>query len=155
MHLKLTQNLFARMGLQLVLLISAGNALAGFETSEAEAVADNLHAALVAGDEEGVRNCLAASVLVFESGGVESSLEEYASHHMHADMEFMQGIEREILSRDTWADGDQAVVSTRSRLSGTYKQRPVSLNSTETLVIRQTADGPRIVHIHWSSSPAN
>ena len=62
-----------------------------------ERVADGLHQALSQGDVDRVHELLDPGVLIFESGGVEQSLEEYASSHMHSDMEFMKEIERELL----------------------------------------------------------
>lgn len=116
-----------------------------------EAAADGLHAALVAGDESAVRQLLAENVLIYESGGVEASLEEYAQHHMHADMTFMKSVQREILNRQVFDGGDQAVVTTRARLTGSYKDRPVDVDSTETLVLAQAQGTWKVTHIHWSS----
>lgn len=118
------------------------------------AIADTLHSAIAASDTEGVENILETDVLIFESGGVESSLEEYARHHMHSDMEFMAGMEREVLTRNVFQAGDMAVVSTRSRLSGSFRDRELDLFSTETLVLTRTAKGWKVRHIHWSSAPA-
>lgn len=118
------------------------------------ASADALHAAIAAGDEQGVRELLDPAVLIFESGGIESSLEEYTSHHMHADMEFLADMEREVLYRDVFEAEKMAVVSTRSRLSGRFRDKEVDLFSTETLVLILTDVGWRVRHIHWSSTPA-
>lgn len=116
-----------------------------------EAAADALHAAIAAGDTQGIEDILDPEVLIFESGGVESSLEEYASHHMHSDMEFMAGMEREVLTRDVIEAGDMAVVSTRSRLSGSFRDRELDLFSTETLGLAKTEGGWWVRRILWSS----
>lgn len=117
-----------------------------------EAVADALHEAISAGDEAALSEILDPQVLIFESGGVESSLEEYASHHMQADIAFMAEIEREVLSREVITDGSLSVVTTRSRLHGKYQGRDMNLASNETLVIRSEVREARITHIHWSST---
>jgi hypothetical protein len=129
-------------------------ALAGPAGEGPAATADALHAAIAAGDEQGVRELLDSDVLIFESGGIESSLEEYASHHMHADMEFLAGVERQILDRDVFEAENLAVVSTRSRLSGRFRDKEVDLFSTETIVLILTDVARKVRHIHWSSTPA-
>lgn len=118
------------------------------------AVADALHAAFAAGDANKLQEILDPKVLIFEFGGVESSLEEYASHHMHSDMEFMAGMEREVLDREVFEAGDMAVVSTRSRLTGGFRDRELDLFSTETLVLAKTEAGWKVRHVHWSSASA-
>ena len=70
-------------------------------------------AALRAGDYETVLGLLDPQVIVYESGSVEHSRDEYAAHHMKADAEFLKS-----------------------------------------MVLRRTAEGWRIVHIHWSSRKA-
>jgi len=47
-----------------------------------------------------------------------------------------------------------AVVSTRSRLSGSFRDRELDLFSTETLVLKKADQGWKVRHIHWSSTPA-
>lgn len=118
------------------------------------ALADALHAAITAGDAQVLGEMLDSKVLIFESGGVESSLEEYASHHMHSDMEFMAGMSREVLDREVYETDTMAVVSTRSRLSGKFRDREIDLFNTETLLMMSTAEGWKIHHIHWSSAAA-
>ena len=136
------------MAVSLVIPISAIHA---GEQGDLVIVADGLQAALKNSDESALRAILDEDVLIFESGGVESSFAEYASHHMGADMSFMQGIEREILSRTVTAQGDLGVVITRSRLSGTYRNRPSDISSNETLVLQRQEQGWRVIHIHWSA----
>lgn len=114
------------------------------------AAADLFGQALKAGNEAAVRSLLDENVLIFESGNVESSLAEYASHHMAADFAFMAGMEKEVLSRRVFADGDMAVVSTRYRMYGSYKGKDYDQVSSETLVMEKNAMGWKILHIHWS-----
>lgn len=66
----------------------------------------------------------------------------------------MAGMEREVLDRTVLEAGDMAVVSTRSRLTGGFRDRELDLFSTETLVLSQTDGGWKVRHIHWSSAPA-
>jgi ketosteroid isomerase-like protein len=49
--------------------------------------------------------------------------------------------------------GDLSWVATESELHATDDGKPMTLLSTETMVLRKTDGGWRIVHIHWSSRP--
>lgn len=118
------------------------------------AAADDLHAAIASGDTKGIEDILDPQVLIFESGGVESSLEEYASHHMNSDMDFMAGMNRKVLGREVFVDDDLAVVTTRSRLTGMFNEEAMDLFSLETLLLNQTEGEWKVRHIHWSSRPA-
>jgi ketosteroid isomerase-like protein len=40
-------------------------------------------------------------------------------------------------------------------MKGAYKGKPVDRLTTETMVLRKTPDGWRIVHVHWSSAARN
>jgi ketosteroid isomerase-like protein len=106
--------------------------------------------ALKDSNETVVRELLDENVLIFESGNVESSLEEYASHHMSADMAFMKDIEKEVISRSIMGNGDTVVISTKYRMFGSYKGRAFDKPSMETLVLHRKNGGWKIVHIHWS-----
>ena len=134
------------IGLLAALVVSAGTT-----QSNPEEVADSLHQALTQGDAEKVREVLHPEVLIFESGGVEQSLEEYASHHMHSDMDFLAEIDSELLSRQVFEGENVVVISSRSRLTGTFRDKAVDLFSTETLVLGSTEKGWKVRHIHWSS----
>jgi len=117
----------------------------------ASLVAAQLGDAIAAGDVDTLRLLLAPDVLIFESGGVESSLAEYEGHHMPADMTFMGAMEREVMSRHVFDSSDSATVVTRSRVRGMYKEQDIDLTSTETLVMKKVGGQWKIVHIHWSS----
>lgn len=119
------------------------------------AVADLLTHALRHGDREAVFELLAPDVLIFESGGVERSAEEYGGHHMPSDMAFLKAMEIERMSRSVAATGDSASVSTRSRLRGRFRDSDIDLYSTETLVLAKRDARWLITHIHWSSRAAD
>jgi ketosteroid isomerase-like protein len=44
-------------------------------------------------------------------------------------------------------------VGTESELHASKDGKPITLLSTETMVLKNTPNGWRIVHIHWSSRP--
>ncbi len=117
------------------------------------ATAEMLSDALAAGDTDTVRALLQKDVLIYESGGVETSAAEYFEHHLAADVAFLAKLQREQLSQNVGGDGLNAWVATRSRLTGQFDGKDVDLDSTETLVLTKTERGWRIAHIHWSSAP--
>lgn len=137
-----------------LLLLSAASSAAARDITDPVGTADAFSAALVAGDEATVKRLLAPDVLIYESGGQESSRDEYAAHHMKADMAFLARSQSQVIERKHGATGELAWVATRTRITGTHKDRPVDLYSTETLVLRRDPEGWRIVHLQWSSRPA-
>ena len=142
-----------------LLLVIAGITWA--VSSKAELIEDADHPAVVAaaqlgdaiaaGDVDTLKALIAPDVLIFESGGVESSLAEYEGHHMPADIAFMKNMSSEVISRSVIEAGNLAIVLTQSRISGVYKEKEVDLSSTETLVMRNMGGQWKIIHIHWSS----
>jgi ketosteroid isomerase-like protein len=104
------------------------------------------------GEVDTLHTLLVPEVLIFESGGVESSLAEYEENHMRADMAFMKSMQQEVLSRQVFDGGDLATVVTHARVHGVYEGKIVNLSSTETLVMKIVGGQWQIVHIHWSSS---
>jgi ketosteroid isomerase-like protein len=116
-------------------------------------IADRFADALAADDQATVRALLLPNVLIFESGGAEISADEYAGHHLPADIAFMAAIKRTVLSRQSGGDMTTGWVATKARLQGRYKDRDIDLDSTESLVLQRSRIGWRIAHVHWSSSP--
>ena len=116
-----------------------------------EATADAFHRALAAGHREEALALLAPDVVIFESGGAELSREEYAHHHLAADMEFSAAAPTRVLDRQQGSGGDTAWVLSRTETKGSFRGREVHSRGTETMLLRRTAAGWRIVHIHWSS----
>lgn len=110
-------------------------------------------AAIVAGDEATAKSLLDPDVLIYESGGQESSRDEYAAHHMKGDMAFLAKARIEVLDRKHGTSGDLAWVATRSRITATHKDKAVDIFSTESLVLKRAPGSWRIVHIQWSSRP--
>jgi mono/diheme cytochrome c family protein len=116
------------------------------------AVVDRFFRALASGDTNSAGALLDPKVLIYESGGAERSRTEYESHHLRADAAFLKTAQHRLLSRTGDAIGDLAWVATESRLT-TKGTKATDLISTETMVLRKTSQGWRIVHIHWSSRP--
>ncbi|MGQ0586530.1 MAG: YybH family protein [Gammaproteobacteria bacterium] len=117
------------------------------------AQAEAFQRALSAGDEAAIGNLMAPEVLIYESGGQESSRDEYMSHHMKGDMAFLAKVQVQLIERKQGGKGDLAWVATRSRITGVYRDKPVDIHSTESLVLERKPEGWRIVHVQWSSRP--
>lgn len=125
---------------------------------EGEAPADVLrafHKALAAGDREGALALLDPAVVIFEQGGAEMSRDEYASHHLGDDIEFSRATARKVTEERSGRDRDHAWVLTISETSGSFQGKDVSSRNAETIVLKRTESGWRIVHIHWSSRRQN
>ena len=119
------------------------------ETPAARSAADAVSAfqtALKSGDAAGAAAWLAPEVVIYEGGEVEHSRAEYQKQHLPA----------ELLKREAGESGDAAWVISETRVRGkSSKGRDIDVHSTETALLRKTAEGWRIVHIHWSSSPSS
>ncbi|HJU38766.1 MAG TPA: nuclear transport factor 2 family protein, partial [Tahibacter sp.] len=121
--------------------------------TEPVAVVDAFGKALAAGDTAAALALLDPSVTILESGGAERSRDEYAAHHLGADAAFLRAATITPLARTGDAVGALAWVGSETRIAAVSKGKPVKLASTETMVLKNTPDGWRIVHIHWSSRP--
>jgi ketosteroid isomerase-like protein len=117
------------------------------------ATVDEFSAALQAGDLDRVGALLADDVLVLESGGAERSKAEYFAGHAAADAAFLKQAHVQRTQRTVRVDGDHAWVGTESELHYSRDGQPATVLSTETMVLKRTPAGWRIVHIHWSSRP--
>lgn len=115
-------------------------------------VAAAFHGAMAKGDTQTMLNLLAPDVVIFEAGGAEMNRDEYRTHHLGADVAFARTTERKVVDSQAKAVGDAAWVLTRSTSTGTFQGKPVDSRGVETMVLRKTPQGWRIVHIHWSSA---
>lgn len=115
------------------------------------ATVERFHAALAAGDRQAALSLLDADVVIFESGGAEMSRDEYASHHLDADMQFSRAVSVQTVHRESHEAGDTAWVLTRTHTTGRFRGREVNADGVETMVLRRDDGQWRIVHVHWSS----
>lgn len=123
----------------------------GEDANDPVGVARRLHAALSSGDAAGVERLLAPDVLIMEGGNVERSRKEYASHHLQSDLKFMKQMSYKLERQRSDADGSLAWVASEGTLKGERDGKSVDIASTETLVLKKSAEGWRVRHIHWSS----
>ncbi len=113
------------------------------------------HAALASGKTQAALALLTEDAMIFESGGVESSRAEYASHHLESDAAYSAAVPRTLVSRSHGEDGDAAWVMSVEIATGTYRNRAINSRSVETMLLRRVEGQWRIMHIHWSSAEIN
>lgn len=124
-------------------------------TQPAVAVVERFGQALAAGDMKTVEVLLDPDVLILETGGAERSRAEYMSHHAISDAQFLKGSHQQLIRRTARSTGDIAWIGSESELHASRDGTPLTLLSTETMVLRKAGADWRIVHIHWSSRPKN
>jgi hypothetical protein len=120
---------------------------------EAVKVVDAFSAAVKAVKLDAAEKLLDPDVLILESGGSERSRDEYMGGHAIADAAFLQNARQQLKYRQAQAEGNFAWVATESIFDSTENGKELTLLSTETMLLKKTAQGWRIVHIHWSSRP--
>lgn len=123
------------------------------ESVDAVKVVDEFSLAIRAGRIADAAKLLDPKVLVLESGSSERSRNEYLAEHAAADAAYLQTMRQQLRYRQARAEGDIAWVGTESILQKTGAGKPSTQLSTETMVLKRSANGWKIVHIHWSSRP--
>jgi ketosteroid isomerase-like protein len=121
------------------------------EAKAAAATVDRFFAALSAGDLDRAGSELDPGVIILESGGAERSAAEYLGGHAKGDAEFLKTAQHKPGHRTARVSGDLAWVASESELVVQKDGKPVTIASTETMVLRSITAGWKIVHIHWSS----
>jgi len=119
--------------------------------SDAAKTVIQFHHAINKGDAKTARMLLDGAVMVFEGGGVERSADQYASHHMKSDINFLSQLKITIQERQVKTIGDMAVSISRSHMTGEYKGKMRDINSMETMVLKKVNGEWKIIHIHWSN----
>ena len=132
---------------------SQTSALAPSARTPAEVV-DAFHAALERGDARAAQSLLTEDALIFEEGGAERGKAEYSAHHLGADAAFSKAVPGKVTRRAGGAAGNIAWIATEGRTTGAWKAKAIDRVTTETMVLRRSGGGWKIVHIHWSSAAA-
>jgi ketosteroid isomerase-like protein len=122
--------------------------------SDPEATLASFSASLAAGDKEKVLALLAPGVVIYESGYVESTRDEYASHHLMEDMKFAKSTTQKVLRQNIRIAGATAVLWQETETSGVADGKSVHSRGTTTAVLEKGSEGWVIVHLHWSSRKA-
>lgn len=123
------------------------------EARPAVAVVERFGKALAAGDLKTVEALLREDVLILETGGAENSRAEYLGHHAISDAKFLKGSHHQLKRRTARLSGELAWIGSESELHASKDGKPLTLLSTETMVLRKAGPEWRIAHIHWSSRP--
>lgn len=127
---------------------SDNDKLSGSQTAAGQAVTE-FHRALKSGDRQKAISLLDEHVVIFE-GGVERSAQQYAAHHMQADMQYLATINTQLLEHSVTANNNLAYSFAISQVTGRYKEKDLNYQSLESIVLRFTNNEWKIVHIHWS-----
>jgi ketosteroid isomerase-like protein len=128
----------------------AAASLPAFAASPTEVVSE-YHAAVASGNTAKALSLLSPNVRIFESGYVERSKDEYASHHLPEDVAFAKAAKRKVLKSSEQIGGDLAVVMQETDTQAMHKGTPVHLLGTETAVLEKNGDAWVVIHFHWSS----
>jgi len=137
--------------------IEAGRETAGAEqtvppeAADAVAVLERFSTALSTGDLDAVGANLDPTVLILESGGAERTRDEYLGGHAKHDAAFLNAAHITLKRRTAQASGDLVWVGSESEIHAIKDDKMLMISSTETAVLRKTAQGWKIVHLHWSS----
>jgi ketosteroid isomerase-like protein len=121
------------------------------EARAAAATVDRFFAALSTGDLKSAGAELDPQVVILESGGAEYSAAEYLGGHAKHDAEFLKTAQHKLGRRTARVSGELAWIASESELRVQKDGKPSVIQSAETMVLRSTDGGWKIVHIHWSS----
>lgn len=116
-------------------------------------VVDAYYEAMGRGDRTAVLAQLSADVVIYEQGFAELSRDGYAKGSLSNDLTFASAVRREVLKREAWEEGNLAWVLTQALVTGDFGENRLELQNVETLVLRRTDLGWKIVHIHRSAHP--
>lgn len=112
---------------------------------------DAFNQAVAAADFDRMKHLLAPAVLILESGGVDRGRDEYLDHHAKSDASFLAGTHVSVLSRTARIHDNLAWVATESEIHASKGNKPLTLLSTETVILDKRSGDWQIIHIHWSS----
>jgi ketosteroid isomerase-like protein len=120
----------------------------------AEAV-DAFHAALKNKDTAAALSLLDRSLVVYEFGAVDPTVEAYAFRHLPFDMDLAVATQWKLESRRVGGEGNERWVLSTYRVTGKQADgTPIDQTTLETVILRRTGELFRIVHFHWSTSDA-
>ena len=135
---------------KLLVILSVGLITVAHANEPVKAL-EEFHAALSAGDTPTATARLAPGVTIYESGYVERSRDEYAGHHMPADMKYAKTATSRVLKQTERREGNMSVIWSETETRSTTKGKDVTTFGTETAMLQKTGDNWVIVHLHWSS----
>jgi ketosteroid isomerase-like protein len=137
-----------------LLIVLCGSAGAQ-EARNATATVDDFHKALARNDTRGALSFLSRDLVVYEYGLIDPTLAQYAFKHLPLDMDAAAATAWTLQSRKAGGSGDVFWVLSAYRVTG-YDKLGVAIDNTtlETVVLQRSGDALKIVHFHWSTTPA-
>jgi ketosteroid isomerase-like protein len=121
------------------------------ELEGARLALEAFHQALDAGERGAALALLADDALIYEAGHAECK-QEYAAHHLTADMAFAREVPASVAKRRGGLTGKVAWITTEGRTTGTFKGKAVDRRTVETALLREVGGRWVIQHLHWSSA---
>lgn len=116
---------------------------------------DGFHAALKRKDTAGALSYLDRSLVVFEFGVSDPTVESYALQHLPSDIDMAVASTWALQSRRVGGEGAERWVLSTYRVTGTRSDgKPIDQITLETAIVRRVGEQFRIVHLHWSTSDA-
>ena len=144
----------ARLLVAIASLALAGAACAQTAKLPADAV-DGFRAALKRKDTGGALSYLDRSLVVFEFGVTDPTVEAYALSHLPGDIDMAAISDWTLQSRRVGGNGDERWVLSTYHVTGKLPDgKAIDQVMQETAIVRRVGDSFRIVHFHWSSDKA-
>jgi len=119
----------------------------------AEAALQSFLDALQVGNRDVAWQWLAPDATITEAGVTHGSPGAYANQHMGFDMAFLKTARVVLLDRQVHPAGDSARIVSTSRITGRAGGIPVDVTVTEGALLKNTAQGWRIVSLEWTVAP--
>jgi len=139
-----------------LLVVAASLALAGAAWAQtaklpADAV-DGFRAALKRKDTGGALSYLDRSLVVFEFGVTDATVEAYALSHLPGDIDMAAVSDWALQARRVGGSGNERWVLSTYHVTGKLPDgKPIDKVVQETAIVRRVGESFRIVHLHWSS----
>jgi ketosteroid isomerase-like protein len=138
------------------LLLAASWALVAAASAQtaklpADAV-DGFRAALKRKDTGGALSYLDRSLVVFEFGVTDATVEAYALSHLPFDIDMAAVSDWNLQVRRVGGSGNERWILSTYHVTGKLPDgKPIDQLMQETAIVRRVGDSFRIVHLHWSS----
>lgn len=147
------------IGLVLALLGCGANTysstLAETDLTEALSVARQYFEALEAMDADAAASLFQAESSVYEGGSDEGDFGHYRQHHLGPELAGVRSFEITTADPSSTAsdDGSMVVVTWPITYDIALADRQIQSQAVVTFVLRQTENGLRVHHLHWSYRP--
>jgi ketosteroid isomerase-like protein len=147
--------LLAKASVAVVGMTMAGAVCAQSVKLPADAV-DGFHAALKRKDTAGALSHLDRSLVVFEFGKMDATIEAYALSHLPGDIDMAAITDWNLQARRLGGSGNERWVLSTYRITGKRPDgKAIDQIMLETAIVRRVGESFRIVHLHWSSDKSD